>query len=377
MKQLTSRQICMMFCLSVISLKFLVYPAVVTRYASYNSYISVIFGVLIDLIIVIGIALIMKKFPDLTLKQLLIENVGHVVFYIVYALLFVYCSFKVLLAVKEVHHYFLEFLYDDFSWLWFSIPLLTLMWYTTYKGARSVGRTVELLFIFVIIGIFATLLVPIKDVQLSYLLPAFSSPKGIFEGLFRMIFSFGDWIILLLFMGDVKGEKIVKNIVIFAVVAYLFVIAFYIIYVCLFRQTGVAKPYAFSDLPLYTDLPSNSGRIDWISTIIWTFTLILQACMMCMCAGKVVSDMIPKCPAIITSTVVVAVVLGGMLAFYLNLSRLVAVLISPAFCICAMVVQCGIPLIVLGCVIAQCVKGSTSTLHQRSKTNANKSKKVN
>ena len=357
MKSLTGRQVVMMFCLSVISLKFLFFPAIVARYALNDTYISVFFGLMIDLAIIVLICVVIKKNPNLSFKQLLIENLGKVVFYLVYSVMLVYVLFKALLAIKEVHHYFLEFLYDDFSWLWFMLPIMLLLGYISAKSLRSMGRTVELLFVFIAIGVLITVVIPIKDIHLEYLSPFFSNTKGIFEGLFHTVFVYADWIIIVLVMGDFNVNKNTsRNILIFTIGTYIFVTLFLIIYVALFRNIGVFKPYAFSALPLYTDLPGNSGRLDWLSSIIWTFTLILQSGIMVAMASHILRQMFPKIKPVACSVVCVGFLISGMMVFYLNLSRLIKLIISTPFNIVVICVQALIPLLIILCLIIRSIK---------------------
>ena len=354
MKQLTSRQICMMFCICVISLKFLVFPALLSRYAGHDAYISVFFGLMLDLIIIIAIALVIKKYPDISFKDILKNNLGKVTFYIIYALLFFYCVIKGLLAIKEIHHYFLEFLFDEFNWLWFSLPMLAFIFYSIFKGIRALGRTVELLFVFIALGVLITVIIPITDVHLSYVLPFFEDYGGVFNAIFKTAFGFADWIIFLVFMGDIKRDKSTsKRMILYTIGVYLFVILFFVIYVCLFRTTAVAKPYAFSDIPIYTELPSNSARIDWLSTIIWTITLILQASIMLNCSSRLLRDMIPKINITWRAIIIVGLVLAGMMGYYLNLAKLIDTITTNAFCIVAIIIQIVVPVSLVACAIIQ------------------------
>ena len=363
MKTLTSRQLGMMLCISIISLKFVYFPAIVSSYARNDAYLSVFIGLVIDFALLAIIICVGKYFPDKTLKDIMSNYYGKIVYYLVAGILFFYCIFKSLLAVKEVHHYFLEFLYEDFTWLWFATPIIMLVAYVCAKGLRSVGRTVEILFVIIALGVVITVLVPIKDVNITYLEPFLSHPKGVIDGIFHTVFAYADFIIVALTLGDVtQNDGYDKKILKYALFTYIFVAIFMVIFVGLFKNIGIYKPYAFSDMPMYTDLPNNSARLDWFSSIIWTFALLLQICIMMALSATILRNMFPKIKPVATGGLCACLLAGGMLGFYMNLSQMIQVTISTPFCVAILVLHVAIPMLLLGAMLIDKIRVKRSVV---------------
>ncbi|MBR4745537.1 MAG: GerAB/ArcD/ProY family transporter [Clostridia bacterium] len=357
MKTITNKQLCRMMCISIIALKFLYFPAIVSSYAKNDAYISVLIGLLFDFVFAVIVVCACAFFPGKSFKDILIKYFGKIVFYAIYGIIFVYFMLKTLLAVKEVHHYFLEFLFENFSWIWFAIPIVLLVAYVGAKGLRSVARTTEILFMLIVIGVILTVIIPIKDVNLEYLLPFMSHPRGIVEGIFRTTFVYGDWIILLMCMGDIKEDKSShKKLLVIVAATYIFVVFFMIMYVGLFKNIGIYKPYAFSDMPLYTDLPNNSARIDWFSSIIWTFALLLQICITTSISSSILKEMFKGIKPVACGGICAIILLAGMIGFYMNLSKLIDVTTSTTFCIATIVLHILLPTILLVIMLCEQIK---------------------
>ena len=357
MKTITNKQLCRMICISVIALKFLYFPAVVSSYAKNDAYISVLLGLIFDFIFTAIIVCACSFFPGKSFKDILLKYFGKITFYAIYGIIFVYFMLKTLLAVKEVHHYFLEFLFENFTWIWFAIPIVLLVAYVGVKGLRSVARTTEILFMLIAIGVVVTVIIPMKNINLEYLLPFMSHPKGVIEGIFRTTFVYGDWMILLMCMGDIKEDKSSHKILLIIVAAtYVFVVFFMIVYVGLFKNIGIYKPYAFSDMPLYTDLPNNSARIDWFSSIIWTFALLLQICITTSISSSILKEMFEGIKPITCGGICAVIILCGMIGFYMNLSKLINVTTSIPFCIAISVLHVLLPTILLVTMLCEQIK---------------------
>ena len=65
-KLLTSRQLSMILFISVISLKFLVFPAITTKYSGRSAYVSIFLYLVVELIIIVFVLLFIKKYSNST-----------------------------------------------------------------------------------------------------------------------------------------------------------------------------------------------------------------------------------------------------------------------------------------------------------------------
>ena len=129
MGELTNRQTGIILSIAIISLKFLSFPAIMSRYTGNNVYIAVTISVVIDIFFLVVVISAMKKCPNQTFFQIVESGVGKVLARVITFLLFVYFLFKTVVSIKATHSFFLDLLFEDFSWYFFIIPLLLLFYY--------------------------------------------------------------------------------------------------------------------------------------------------------------------------------------------------------------------------------------------------------
>ena len=161
MYKVTDRQVGIAMFITILSLKLIIYPALVARFAQNDSYISVILSILIDFIFVVLTISIIKKHPDKNLKEMLDEGLGKILSKICLFLLLIYFLCKSVFAVKECHDFFFVLLYDDLDWLYFFIPILALAWFVMRKGLKAFSRTIEVCWILILFGLIG-LMVPLS-----------------------------------------------------------------------------------------------------------------------------------------------------------------------------------------------------------------------
>ena len=139
------------------------------------------------------------------------------------------------------------------------------------------ARSVEILFWFILIGLIVVMVVPLKNIELINYFPILEN--GIwsaFVGIEKTSFGGGDYIILLIFMKYVDKKDKKGPILANFLLAIWVIVSFYFIFVGVFGRTGVNQLLAISDISLHNAYPSSIGRIDWLTIIIWTTTLMMQ-----------------------------------------------------------------------------------------------------
>ena len=204
----------MILFISVISLKFLVFPALTTKFAGRSAYISIFFYLLIEFAVIMFVLWFVYKYKDHTFKQVLTMSFGDVFAKIVFAILFIYFLFKTLFLIKETHNYFLEVIFDELPWIYFTLPLTAYMCYVMSKSINIMARTIEIMFWVLIVCVGLTVLAPSYRIDLFNILPLFENGfTPLFNGMLYSSFSFGDFLILLLLMGKIDfSNKGVKRI---------------------------------------------------------------------------------------------------------------------------------------------------------------------
>ena len=113
-KQLSNHQVGVILSLSIISLKILIFPAVIGRYSLNNCYISVAISLLVDFLFVLLLLYVMKKNPNLTFFKILENKFGVVVAKITGVMLGLFFLLKSVMAIKELQNYFVQLLFQIF-----------------------------------------------------------------------------------------------------------------------------------------------------------------------------------------------------------------------------------------------------------------------
>lgn len=332
-KLLTTNQAGLIIILFTVALKLSVLPAILYDYSGSNSYIACLIALLFDLLFAVIILLVMKRLPNKDFFDLIKDTLSRPVAIIIYVLLFGYFFFKCLIALLELHDYFIVTLFEEINPVFFLITLALLLLYLFNKDLRNLGRVLQVVFWPMAIGLAFTLIYPVQDMELTNLLPLFQDGfYPIYRGISHTTFAFGDHIILLMLMGHIKYEKnTTKKLIFYIVNALLFILNFYVIFVGAFGETAVNQTLALGELPLHNPYPATIGRLEWLTIIIWSAILLIQGAMLgnfcCKCIKCVfnVSDI--KIPAIATTLIIS----GSLVASYLQLSDVLKLVTSIPF----------------------------------------------
>lgn len=332
-KQITNHQLGVVLSLSIISLKVLIFPAVVGSYALNDCYLSVFLSLCVDFMFVMLLVYVIKKNPNKTFYEVLEGSLGKVISKIIVSLLAVFFVFKALMSIKELQNYFVRFLFKDIQWSLFVFPLIALLIYIMNKSFRTFARSAEFFYYLVVAGAILSVLLPVRELKLYNLLPFMANgAKPIIGGSFFTTFQFGDFLVLLLCMGRFEYTKDTpKTIIKFTLITDLFIMLFFIIFVALFGDMVVNQGLAVSDVPLYSNMASNNGRLEWFSIVIWTIVLISQTGLMLVCTVECV-EYVTSIKSRFWISVGVSVVIFLLLyAFYLNFADAIKIVCSAVF----------------------------------------------
>jgi spore germination protein KB len=332
-KILTGRQAGMLLFISIISLKFLVFPALITTYARRDAYISIFASLTIEFAIIIAILLFINRYPNVTFKDVISMCFGKVFAKIIYVILFVYFFCKTLFLIKETHNYFLEVIFDSLPWFFFTMPLTVFICYVMSKSIKSMARSVEIMFWIIIVCVGATTLAPLHRIDILNIFPMLEyGVKPAISGMIYSSFSFGDFIVLLLFMGKINVEKgAVKKIFWYAFGCVIFVTIFYVVFVAIFDNSGVKHISALSDISVRSSYPYTQEKLDWLAVLIWTIILIFQVGVY----ATLTKDCLNEVICFKFKTVPIAIIAGALfiasLFLYLNLELIIKVISSVPF----------------------------------------------
>lgn len=333
MNVLTNRQIGVMISLSIVSLKLFIFPSLISGYSQNNCYISVLISLFVEFLFILLILWIMKKNPTKSLFEILENKFGKLFTKILAGVLTIFFLGKSLVATKEIQNFLVQLLFEHISWWKFALPLLALILYVLNKSFRTMARSVQLVYMFVFAGAVITLILPIQEFKLVNLMPFMADGfSPIIKGVFHTSFHFIDFFVLLILMGRVKYSKsTAKSIIKYTLFTYIFILAYFVIYVGLFGTILVNEGLLVSDIPLYSNFPATNGRLEWLSLIIWSIVLIYQATLMLMCARESLSyTTCIKNNSILT--VILCVIMGVALYIaYLDYASILLIITSSAF----------------------------------------------
>lgn len=334
-KLLTSRQLSMILFISVISLKFLVFPAITTKFAGRSAYVSMFLYLLIELIIIVFVLLFIKKYNNYTFSEILSITFGKAFAKIVFSVLFIYFIFKTLFLIKETHNYFLEVIFDDLPWIYFILPLMLYILYVMTKSIDIMARTIEILFWFLIVSIGLTVLAPSYRIDLFNILPLFENGvTPVINGMIYSSFSFGDFLVLLLLMGKVDfSNKGLKKICFYGIFCLVFVTAFYVVFTAIFDNTGINHILAISDISVRSSYPYTQEKLDWLAILIWSIVLLFQIGVYAIVSKNCFNEIFQFKNKYVSVATISTILFGLSFAFYFNLELLIKIATSVPFVI--------------------------------------------
>lgn len=326
-KPISSNQAGLILILFTVGLKFSVLPAIMCDYASNNGYIVCLIALIFDFLGTIAVLLLMQKMPEQNFFDLIKNTLSKPVAIIIYSFLGLFFIIKCLIAILELHDYFIATLFEELNPLYFFIVLVLLMLFLFTKNLRTHGRLLEVFFWPMAIGLMFTLIFPIQDIELTNLFPIFQDGiYPIWNGLVHTSFAFGDYTILLILMGRISYKKnSVKKILFYMLNMVGFIFNFYVVFVGTFGDTAINQTLALGELPLHNPHPSTIGKLEWLTIIIWTAILTIEAGLLgksaSICFGHIFNTTKALTPAIITASIIFPIYLVS----YLQLEKAIRI----------------------------------------------------
>ena len=271
MKQLTSKQCKYLILFYVCLNKIMLLPSIICSNVNNNFWIVLTFMFLLELLFVLMILSINKQNSNLTLKQRLDATFGTVFTKMLYFLIGILLTFKLVVATHECYIYLFDSLYANYNWFEMLIPLGLYLFYVGSKDFTNMGRCIEIIR-YVIYGCIAVALFDaLPNLQILSLFPVFNTTMPrLLNSSFSITLWFGDFLILFFMIGDIKvDKKMNKNIItgwlIGAIITMAVVLFFYLTY-------GIIAPLrrmAVIDITQFVPKLSNSSNFSWIVTTSW------------------------------------------------------------------------------------------------------------
>lgn len=314
MKEVTTRQFIIIAIIVMLTSKFVTMPSIIFAAASKDAIFSIIIGISIELLLIFLITCVIKKNQDTNLFQLLKKKFSKFGAYIILFILFVYIFARLLFSFQELYSFFTELLYDEFSPIIFAVPTFFVTGYLAYKGARTIGRTYEIILPFIIFGIVIALVSNFEFLKFDTNLPYFENGfLPVLQGLGEGAFYFGNSICLLFFVGKVKITKsnfISKTMITLGVTALIIVCVCFIFY-DVFGMSMYYTYFALTEYSQYDPFILELQRLVWLSAIVDIVKLFCSTVTFVYCLGQIFK------PIMQTKTTLLPIIISFLLIFSL------------------------------------------------------------
>ncbi len=332
-KTISTNQTGLIYCIFTIALKLSALPSLMFSYAGNDSYVACLIALIIDMLATLIVIGIIIKHPDKSFKQLITETFGKIISVIIHSLLVIYFLAKCVLVLQELHDYFIATLFEELNPIYFLIVLGLIILYATFRNYRVIGRTIELVFWPTMFALFFTLLFPIEDMQIEKLLPIFEQgPYPIYKAISRTTFAFGDYMIFIPLMSNIKIVKnSKKTLTLYTLGTVGFIFSFFVIFVGCFGKYAISQTLALGELPLHNTTPETIGKLEWLTISIWTIILLINAIILAHTCRQVFDNLFgvnDKKWSCYTISAILIVIVG---LTYLQLETIIQIAITPVF----------------------------------------------
>ena len=285
-KELTGRQAIILLAISACATKLFILPSNLTAVAKQDGIYMLLVFLLVEFLLFVVLVQISYINKDKTLYELLAETVGNCVAKLVFLVLFVFFTCKLCINIVETYTFFLGTLYDELSPFLYFLPIALLIFYMTNVGLRAIGRSAEMLWVFVFIGIATIMVTALPSVDFGFMLPIFENGTASAQlAISKNVMWFGDFYVYLFFFGKIDFRKnFVRKITVVVGLTVLAIVFFLVAFYCAFPYTASMRHYAISDITQQSTRVSQIGKIDWLIVVVWTFASIIQTIIFAYCA---------------------------------------------------------------------------------------------
>lgn len=269
--------------------KILVLPSLLYETAKLDAFLIPIILFAFEMGILWLFYVLKNKFPQLTLAQIIKQNCGRVVSYVLYTLIMIFFFCKALLLYNITYIFFKNLIYREASNILFLFCFLPIINHLAISGLRVIGRTTQLFFPVIFVTTLFCIGIGFLGINSQPLFMQ-AEPSEIFISSLKHISSFGDSIFLLIFTDRIeikKGQwKVLFSL---TTLAMFFVVVITTVFILSYTYTSFMHPYALFEIMSYVKEYGGLGRIDIISMvliIVFTYfqlAIYLKCFMHCFC----------------------------------------------------------------------------------------------
>ena len=264
-KQLTIWQATMLVAVCIVATKFQRFPALIAKDYGNNGWVYLLLMLAFDLLFLWLLVSSLAKLKDKTFFELIEDKLGKVAKTIICAIVALYFFFKSVVTYRGTHEFFANMLFDKLSWFYFSILFALLLIVMVGGGLNNIGRSAELYSYIIAFGLITSIILGMLKVDLLNIMPIMDVEFGLFaKNSIKHLPWLGDYLIVLLFIGNVKIDKNpVKPIMVSYIVTSLLIVSVYVIFYCINESLSVYQANSLSAITQYSLIGLGVGRPDW------------------------------------------------------------------------------------------------------------------
>lgn len=219
-----------------------------------------------------------KSKTKLPFIECLNKTIGKILTKFILFICILFFLFKLLFILSETYFFLNYILYDELN-QYLLIACFVIIWtYLSYGGLTNIGRTIEVFFFPVIIGLILALGVGFFQADFLNVFPILKNGiLPVFETAFEYSFWFGDYIFVLFIIDkSTYNRKNIKSTLIYVTIGILIVTFIVLTFVGLFDLTGHRHYSALSEIAQVPPEFAGFNRIDWIIVLFFTIAQFFQ-----------------------------------------------------------------------------------------------------
>ncbi len=325
--------------------KFSVLPSVISLEAGRDIWITMFIMMLTELTQLLFVVKIDKMGGLYAIK----EKYGDVVYFLLTVPLLAVIVLKASVYTAETTSYANSYLFYNITTRGVGVVVIITSAYIGLKGAKGMGRLIEIVTWLVPVAILIGLLFGKLKLKPTYALPILG------EGFVPVARSYEKVLFWVLDFSPLLFFKIREDVVLqkrkrsrfpwvptLSIASALFMTILYLLYVMNYGQAGHLVDTAFSSLGAFNVVNTEIGSIDWPAITLWLTIAIISLSLKLFSAGKIISGFKIKFPIAVGLVAIIVVVLGQYLFYNLDRAFTFATSVIKYF---ALGIELGVPFV--------------------------------
>lgn len=292
-KILTKRQALYIFMICFVASKAQRLPSLISSNMGRNGWLVILIMGIVDALL-LSIMLWTNKINNGRNLYDLCTHAGGK-FYAKFILVFLglYFLMNAILPYEAVHDVFSNVLFDYLSWELYSFFLVFAIAFLACFGLTTIGRVSELLIWAIGVGFITLLTLGAITTNFSRVLPVYDiNIPMLISTCFNFSMWFGDFIILYIFMGNIKEDdgKINFWFIVALIVCDLLLTFGYVIFFGLYDTLSPEQTNFISSISQFSLLSLDIGRVDWFFVLLFEISTFISSAVYIYSAGRCFCD---------------------------------------------------------------------------------------